>query len=242
MLSAVSGGMYEIGDDLPMLGAEKDRLALVENQDLLRIAKVSRAFTPVDLLSYESEDEQPSIFFLKQEQRQSMLAVFNWTEKPRSHTLTLAALGLPASHTFQGFDVLNQNESFGIEGGAVRLANQPPHSVRMIKLIDSAVPAAAPTVTAQVPAEAKAGDSIKLSAQAQATGVPALSFRWDFGDGTTADGSVATHTYTRSADFTVKLTVDGLDGMVAEQTFPVKVTGTVGLPPGSRRLVESSDH
>ena len=31
-LSAVSGGMYEIGDDMLVLGSEKDRLALVENR------------------------------------------------------------------------------------------------------------------------------------------------------------------------------------------------------------------
>src|SRR5260370_32857244 len=30
-LAAVSGGMYEIGDDMVVLGSQKDRLALVEN-------------------------------------------------------------------------------------------------------------------------------------------------------------------------------------------------------------------
>src|SRR5207245_8140520 len=30
-LSAVAGGMYEIGDDLPALGADAERLALVQN-------------------------------------------------------------------------------------------------------------------------------------------------------------------------------------------------------------------
>ena len=42
MLSAISGGMYEIGDDLPVLGTEKDRLALVGNGDLLAVAKLSQ--------------------------------------------------------------------------------------------------------------------------------------------------------------------------------------------------------
>ena len=95
-LSAIAGGMYEIGDDLLVLGSEKDRLALVENRDLLNMAKAGRASTPVDLMTYEPEDGQPSIFLLRQSPRQSILTVFNWTDGPRSHSLSLTDLGLPA--------------------------------------------------------------------------------------------------------------------------------------------------
>ena len=35
-LSAISGGMFEIGDDLPTLGASPDRIALVKNSDSAR--------------------------------------------------------------------------------------------------------------------------------------------------------------------------------------------------------------
>jgi hypothetical protein len=42
-LSAVSGGMFEIGDDLPTLGASPERLALVRNPDLLDMARLGRA-------------------------------------------------------------------------------------------------------------------------------------------------------------------------------------------------------
>ena len=80
-LSAVSGGMFEIGDDMLVLGSEKERMALVENRDLLNMAKVGRVHTPVDLMSYEPEDEQPSVFFLRQSNRQSMLTIFNWTNR-----------------------------------------------------------------------------------------------------------------------------------------------------------------
>ncbi len=82
-LSAVSGGMYEIGDDMLVLGSQKDRLALVENTDLLNMAKIGRASTPLDLMTYEPEDEQPSIFFLQESPRQAILTVFNWTKTPR---------------------------------------------------------------------------------------------------------------------------------------------------------------
>ena len=99
-LAAVSGGMYEIGDDLPTLGSEPDRLALVQNQDLIDMARLGRSSTPLDLMSYLPEDRQPSIFLLKESSRQTMLTIFNWTEKARTHTVTLASLGLDANGSY----------------------------------------------------------------------------------------------------------------------------------------------
>jgi alpha-galactosidase len=246
-LSAVSGGMYEIGDDLLVLGSEKDRLALVENRELLNMAKVGRASTPFDLMTYEPEDGQPSIFLLREDQRQTILTVFNWTNTARSHTLRLADLGLPASHTFAATDALNQNETVTLAGAAVQLQNQPPQSVRMIKLIDKSVPAAAPTVTAQVPAAANAGETINLSvlsALAEAGGVPAVAYHWDFGDGTSADSPKVSHAYTRAGEFTIRLTVDGVDGVPAQENFSVKVTGNLKAHSNlidNRRFVEPTD-
>jgi hypothetical protein len=236
--------MYEIGDDMLVLGSEKDRLALVENRELLNIAKVGRASTPLDLMTYEPEDEQPSIFFLREDQRQAILTVFNWTNAARSHTLKLADLGLPTGHTFAATDVLNQNETVKFEDDAVRLENQPPQSVRVIKLIDNSVAAAAPTVTAQVPAAANTGETITLSAQAE-TGVPAVAYHWDFGDGTSADSPKVSHAYTSAGEFAIYLTVNGVDGIPANKKFSVKVTGNLkahSTLTDNRRFVEPTDH
>jgi hypothetical protein len=243
-LSAVSGGMYEIGDDMPVLGSEKDRLALVENRELLNIAKVGRASTPLDLMTYEPGDEQPSIFFLREDQRQAILTVFNWTKTVRSHTLRLADLGLPAGHTFAATDLLNQNETVTLEGGAVRLENQPPQSVRVIKVIDKSVAEAAPTVTAQAPAVANTGETINLSAQAEAGGVPAVAYHWDLGDGTSADSPKVSHAYTSAGEFTIRLIVDGVDGVPAHKNFSLKVTGNLRAHSNlidNRRFVEPTD-
>jgi alpha-galactosidase len=246
-LSAVSGGMYEIGDDMLVLGSEKDRLALVENRELLNIAKVGQASTPLDLMTYEPEDEQPSIFFLRESQRQVVLTVFNWTNRARSHTLTLADLGLPAGHTFAATDVLNQNDTVILEGNAVRLENQPPQSVRVMKLIDTSVAATAPSVTAQVPAAINAGETMTLSALSapvDAGAVPAVSYHWDFGDGTSADSAKVSHAYTRAGNFTIRLTVDGVDGVPAQKDFPVKVTGNLRAHSNltdNRRFIEPTD-
>jgi hypothetical protein len=236
--------MYEIGDDMPVLGSEKDRLALVENRELLNMAKVGRASTPLDLMTYEPEDGQPSTFLLREDQRQAILTVFNWTNTTRSHTLGLADLGLPAGHAFAATDVLNQNETVTLEGGAVRLKSQPPQSVRVIKLVDKGVAEAAPTVTAQAPAAAKTGETINLSAQAEADGVPAVAYHWDLGDGTSADSLKVSHAYTSPGEFTIRLIVDGVDGVPAHKSFSLKVTGNLRAHSNlidNRRFVEPTD-
>jgi alpha-galactosidase len=225
--AAITGGMYEIGDDLPILGTEADRLALVKNLDLLNMAKISRASTPLDLLSYAAEDEEPSVFFLREDARQSILTVFNWTDRARSHSFKLVDLGLPANRTFQASDALHSNKGVSLQTGTVRLDNMEPHSVRVIKLIDSGSPAAAPSITAQVPKDARVVQVVAFSASAQESGVPALAYHWDFGDGTRANGAHAHHAYTHEADYTVRLTADGLDGVPAHQTFTIKVSGTL---------------
>jgi alpha-galactosidase len=244
-LSAVSGGMYEIGDDLLALGSQKDRLALVENTDLLNMARIGRASTPLDLMTYEPEDEQPSIFFLQESPRQSILTVFNWTKSARSHAVKFSDLGLPAGHTFAAKDVLNPNAQVMLAGGAVRILNQPPESVTVIKLIDGHVSPSAPTVTAQVPSVANAGQTIQLSAQTESARVPAGAYHWDFGDGTSANGPKVSHAYTRAANFTIRITVTGVDGLLAVQDFTVKVTDKLRAFPNlsdNRRFLEPTDH
>ena len=56
------------------------------------MAKAGRASTPVDLMTYEPEDEQPSVFLLRQSPRQSMLTIFNWTDKP-AHSASIESSG-----------------------------------------------------------------------------------------------------------------------------------------------------
>ncbi|MDE3178536.1 MAG: alpha-galactosidase, partial [Acidobacteriota bacterium] len=225
VLAAVAGGMYEIGDDLPTLGSEPHRLALVKNQELIDINRLGRAAIPLDLMTFDPEDQQPSVFFLREDRRQAMLAVFNWTETPRSHTFTLASLYLPADHHFEAEDVLNKDAPVAFENGSLTLNDQPPHSVRLIKLIDESMPAMAPAVTANVPSSAAAGSSVQFSADARGSMTPALSYQWDFGDGTSAEGPAVTHTYTSAAIYKVKLSVRGIDGLPALQSFSLTVTG-----------------
>ncbi len=230
-LAAVSGGMYEVGDDLPTLGDDADRVALLTNPDLLTMAKLGRAALPVDLLTYLPEDEQPSVFLLHEDARQSILAVFNWTEKPRSHRLSLADLKLAGGH-YDLADILSGG-SVSVENGSIQL-EQPPHSVRMIKIVDTSVAAAGPTVTLTAPASGKIYEVLNFAGTADSSGVPALAYHWNFGDGTSEDGRQVHHAYTKAGDFTVRLKVDGIDGLPAEKSATVSVNGDIVIPPPSR--------
>lgn len=225
VLAAIAGGMYELGDDLPTLGSEPKRLALVENRELIDMNRLGKAALPLDLMTFPSEDEDPSVFFLREDRRQSMLAVFNWTEQSRSHTFTLAGLHLAASHPYQAFDVLNHDTPVQLHGDTLRLENQAPESVRLIKLVDTSVPAAGPSVSSSVPTQAHAGEPVTFSAKAEPSGVPAIGCRWDFGDGTHADGCSLSHTYTFAGKFTVHLAVQGVEGLNTEKTYSITVTG-----------------
>ncbi len=234
-LSAVSGGMFEIGDDLPTLGADPDRLALVKNPDLLAMAKLGRAAVPLDLLTYADKDEQPSVFLLHEDQRQSILAVFNWSEQPSSHTFTLSDLKLPTGgHSYKLSNSFAQDQPLTMDHETLRLDNQPAHSVKLIKIIDTSIPIAAPSIAFQVQTHAKIGEEIEFSSTVSKDGVPVLACHWDFGDGVVADGAIVTHTYTVAGNYKVRFAAEGLDGKSAEKTFSIAVSGSPILPPPRR--------
>ena len=225
VLAALAGGMYEIGDDLPTLGSEPKRLALVENREILDMNRLGRAAVPIDLMTFRPEDEEPSVYFLREDARQSMLAVFNWSDRPLSHTFTLAGLALPASHPFRAYDVLDDDRPVAIEAGVLKLEDQPSRSVRLIKLIDDSIPAGAPEVNAQIPSSATAGKGIQLSASSENSPVPGIFYHWNFGDGTEATGADVSHTYTVARTYPVTLVVAGVDGLSTHKTFSITVTG-----------------
>lgn len=234
VLAAVSGGKYDIGDDLPTLGAEPERLSLVTNSNLLQMARLGRASKPLDLMTYLPEDEQPSVFFLRQDQRQSMLAVFNWTEQPRSRAFSLSDLQLASGHLYKLYDALDGDLPMPMEADTVRLVDQRARSVRLIKIIDTSIPASAPIIEAHVPIVAKVREDVGFSSSPADTGVPVLGYLWNFGDGTVAYGPSVTHTYTKAGTYVATLTAEGVDGLAAEKAFSITVDGLQIIGPPQR--------
>jgi alpha-galactosidase len=238
-LAAVSGGMFEIGDDLPTLGASPERLALVKNTDLLDMARLGRASTPVDLLSYAPSDQQPSVFLLKENGRQAMLTVFNWTEESRTRSIDLTRLGLKEPGNYKIVDTFGDEGCCNASAGTIDLI-QKPHSVRMIKLIDDSVPAIAPPFEMHAPSGAAAGEALTFTADAASPEAPVLACHWDFGDGTSVDGTEVRHAYTRSGEYQVTATVTGLDSVTNRKSLEVTISGGIStrFEPSQKRRAE----
>ena len=233
-LAAVAGGMFEIGDDLPILFLDPDRKALVQNRELIDMARLGRASTPLDLMSYSREDEIPSTFILHESKRQSVLTLFDWTAKERPRHFAYSELGLP-SGKYQVLDIL--------AGGAPIPQNQDsisltlaPRSVQMLKIINTSVPPAAPTVSAKVPERATVGLPVQFSAESPAAGVSVLEYHWDFGDGTSLTGQIVSHTFTHSGAFAVHLIAEGIEGIPFEREFQVSVAGSLDTHFDPKRI------
>ena len=222
-LAAVSGGMFEIGDDLPSLSNAPERLALIQNQELINMVRLGNASVPLDLMNFAAEDGQPSVFFLKEEDRQSILTVFNWTDKERDRSIDLTSAGLPSMGQYTVTDVLDKQELSAPATGAL-VFHQPPHSVRVLKIVDAHISAVAPSVTMDHPSEGNAGATLRFSAHGTG-GAAVLSYHWDFGDGVTAESSEVSHVFTEPGEFNVHLVATGLSGLSAEDHFRLRISG-----------------
>ncbi|MGH8316477.1 MAG: alpha-galactosidase [Steroidobacteraceae bacterium] len=236
-LAAVAGGMLEVGDNLTSLEGSPRRLALIENRDLIDMVRLGKASIPEDLMTYSAADRQPSVFFLRESARQSILTVFNWTEHATRHAIELSELGLRAGDSYSLTDVLDRRSSVQATAGAVRL-ELPPHSVRLLKIVDDSVPAAPPEFEIQCPATGQTGSVLVCSAKARGS-EPVLRYAWTFGDGVSARGSRVEHTWTEPGEYRVRVSASGLDGKTADKEVNVRTVGymsTVFTPAKIRRF------
>ncbi len=225
-LAAIAGGMYEIGDDLPTLGADPDRVALLRNRDLLDMVSLRTAAKPLDLMTYAPEDEQPSIFLLHEDKRQSMLAVFNWTDGSRSHQFSAGDLGLSSSN-LTATDAFHADRSVDLANGNLRIQKQPAHSVRLIKIVDNSVPPSEPSLKLQIPDRAELEVPVHVSATLNPGSSPVIKYTWDFGDGVTEQGATADHAYTRNGEYQIVLKTTGLNGQTTTHSSQITAQGTL---------------
>lgn len=235
-LAALAGGMLEIGDNLPSLHDDQERLALLKNKDLLALSYLGQAAKPIDLMSFLPEDEQPSIFFLQLTPRQSMLAIFNWTEKNRQHTIDLSQLGLTNPKGYDLIDVLGSGKIFSRDSQKVSI-EQPMHSVKLIKIIDHYQPIAVPVLSENIPTLISTGKTATFSVNS--LGSPVLSYLWNFGDGISGEGDTIKHTYTLPGKYKIQFIANGIDGAAVRKTFEVNVAGTINtafMPEKMQRL------
>jgi alpha-galactosidase len=197
-----------------------------------------------DLLSYAPGDQQPSVFLLKENARQAILTVFNWTEQSRPRAINLAQLGLKDPGQYKIVDTFGEEGCCDVSSGTLNLT-QKPHSVRIIKLIDNSVPSIPPPFEVRSPTGATAGETLvfralAFKADSGSPEAPVLASHWDFGDGTSLDGTEVRHAYTTSGEYPVTVTVTGLDSVTNRKTLTVTISGNIStrFDPSQNRRAE----
>jgi hypothetical protein len=201
------------------------------------MVRLGKAAVPQDLMTYADSDRQPSIFFLKESPRQSILAVFNWTEHATQHVIPLASLGLPAGGAYRTSDVLRPQRPSPFSAGALHV-DLAAHSVRVLKIVDGHQPAVLPVLAIQCAESAVSGQSVACTAAARGA-QPVLAYRWSFGDGTSVNGSSAMHTWTEPGSYHIQLEATTLDGSHATQQADIRISGhlpSTFTPAKIRRL------
>ncbi len=91
----------------------------------------------------------------------------------------------------------------------------------------------APTLTATVPATGTPGAALAMSSAASDLWGP-VSVAWSFGDGATATGASASHTYAAAGTYDVRVTATDGSGNATTLTRTVLVTQPAGAPTGDR--------
>jgi len=149
--------------------------------------------------------------------RNDRIAAFVWTFGDGA-----AAVGQTASHTYTAAGeyevVLTVRDETGAIDSATRFlpvfAPVPPHAD--FSLLGPA---------ADVPL--RAGEPFTVHDETSHAQAELVRWTWDFGDGTTAEGALTTHTYTAAGMYTIRLEVVDAQGSVGERTDRVAVASRI---------------
>jgi PKD repeat protein len=150
---------------------------------------------------------------------------------------TYSATGLPAGLTLVG-DTLTGTPTVGGVYPVVLLATNVAGSdskTLTIAIGKGGAPNAVSVFTSSptaTPNPALVGQVITLLAVATDADGDAMSYTWDFGDGTTGTGASPTHTYAATGIYLVKITVfDGVSTVTSTVTITVTAVGSAVAQP-----------
>ncbi|USZ68512.1 PKD domain-containing protein [Halorussus salilacus] len=97
-----------------------------------------------------------------------------------------------------------------------------------------------PNVSASVPETLRFGEEMEVEGSADDNGAVA-GYEWEFGDGTTAEGEAATHTYEEAGNYTVTLTATDRGGHANRTTETVTVEEPDTTPPTAGLSVDENE-
>jgi hypothetical protein len=97
----------------------------------------------------------------------------------------------------------------------------------MLKIENTSITEQQPMLAINAPSEGEGGKSLSFTASLDPSGPPAVTYKWDFGDGTSEEGPAVTHSYTHPGEFNGKLSVESIEGVRTDKSFIVTVRGKV---------------
>lgn len=135
-----------------------------------------------------------------------------------------------------GYSARQNGSSVGVDIGAPNMPAAGTLDVDDVKLIRSAndVPAAAFVAAA---------DGLAVRVDGSTSTDPdgsVASWAWDFGDGSTGTGAIATRTYAAAGTYPIKLTVTDDRGATSSKTLQTTLTGPT-LPAGWNKVAFTDD-
>ena len=166
-----------------------------------------------------------------------MLTIFNWTDQRHSHSIEFSSLGLPPSNRYTISNVLDGKAVAPPNPNSV-VVDMPPHSARVLKIVDMGVPARPPVIKVEHLPSVKTGATATFRAQPATSNDAVVTYRWSFGDGVTLEGPEVSHAYTKPGTYQVVVTAVGLGGLSTEESFRLTVSGSVStrfVPAEKRR-------
>lgn len=141
LASSIVTGTIITGDDYATDGAWKDiSQTLLQNTDLLNLAKDGKAFRPVE----GNTGWDPNALFVKTIGVNNYIAVFNYGTEAKAFSIDLARAGLSGSveyatkELFSGNDPSAKKAAVLVQG--TLSVNVPPQDAMIIQLRDSALP------------------------------------------------------------------------------------------------------
>ncbi|MGW8160339.1 MAG: PKD domain-containing protein [Desulfoprunum sp.] len=146
------------------------------------------------------------------------------------------AIGATATHTYQAAGTYTATLAVKDASGLIQ---QSSVSITVTATTTSpTVPAVPPTAvgTASVTV-GEAPLSVNFDGSGSSSAQPPMvSYSWDFGDGSHAEGDIVEHTFTTAGEYTTILTVTDSAGLTNQTSFPVIIsapTTVVGTPTGA---------
>jgi len=229
--------MYEIGDDLPALGTDPERLALVQNPRLNRDGQLGRASKPLDLMSYSPEDYQPSIFWVEEDRRQGMLTFLIGLTSVIRTPSSSPALAYRLRIGTGNLRCCSMAKSWHSESGLCRCGLASTFGSRTQDR-KNGVPAQPPVIKVEHLPSAKTGVAATFRARPATFNDAVVTYRLEFGDGVTLEGPEVSHAYTKAGTYQVVVTAVGLGGLTTEENFASRLSGSVStrfVPAEKRR-------